>query len=69
MLKIISICLVCATGFSLVGCSTSATQKEMRYRKYSHIAEMNRRAMADDVDKLLLLDRASMLSEWILPHE
>jgi hypothetical protein len=46
------------------GCQTMTSDSEQQIRKYSRIADLNRRMLADDVDAILLLDRPSNLSQW-----
>ena len=67
MLKFFTATLFCAflvlTTF-LGGCQTLNRNNEQQIRKYSRISDLNRRMMADDFDKIMLLDRPSRLSEW-----
>ena len=53
-----------ALSVTLTGCQTLSKSKEQQIRKYSRISELNRRMLAEDVDKYLLLDRPSRLTQW-----
>jgi|GEM_PF-2227309 len=70
MVKIILSCLIGVFAFTTVGCSkTSKADHEMRQRRYAHIAELDQRTLQDDIDKILLRDRTTMLTEWYVPSE
>lgn len=57
--------LVLAVGVSVfMGCETMTNGSEQQITKYSRIAELNRRMLAEDVDAILLLDRPSILTPW-----
>lgn len=45
------------------GCKTLSRDGELQIRKYSRLSDLNRRMLAEDVDKYLLLDRPSRLTE------
>lgn len=70
MLKIILCCLVSIFAFTAIGCAkTSKADHEMRNRRYAHITELDQRGLQDDLDAILLRDRTSMLTEWVVPYE
>ncbi len=64
MLRTITLSLLLSVGIFLVGCETPALDKEQQYRKYSRIADINRRMMGHDIDALLLLDKPSSLTHY-----
>jgi len=53
-------CLALFTG----GCDSISSNKEQRIRRYSHIADVNRRLLTEDIEMTLLLDRPTTLSRW-----
>ena len=67
MSKAISLTLGLSLGLFVVfstGCATINRSKEQQIQKYSPMAELNRRMIAEDIDKAMLMDRPSRLSEW-----
>ena len=46
------------------GCQTITRDKEQQIRKYSRIADLNRRMLAEDWDTFWLLNRSSHLTRW-----
>ncbi|MBN1844768.1 MAG: hypothetical protein JW810_03730 [Sedimentisphaerales bacterium] len=66
MRTLIMALLVMAIGSMLAGCQTMAHDQKQQIRKYSHISEVNRRLLAEDIDKYLLLDKPSRLTRWYI---
>lgn len=70
MRKLVGTMLIAAVGLVLGGCETMTRDSDMQIRKYSRIAEINRRLLAEDIDRILLLDKPSSLSRWpIVPEK
>jgi len=70
MRKLLGLMLVAAVGLILSGCETMTRDSEMQIRKYSRIAEINRRLLAEDIDAILLLDQPSRLTQWpVVPQK
>jgi hypothetical protein len=70
MLRNTIIVITCSLLLGLIaGCQTLSRDKPQQIRKYSRISELNRRMAAEDVDKWLLLDRPSGLSQWHVPAD
>jgi len=67
MWKVIITVLFLALGLFPAGCQTVTRTKEQQIRKYSRIADLNRRMLAEDIDALLLLDEPSSLTQWHVP--
>ena len=69
MLRITLTVLLVGAGMILGGCQTMTNDSEEQVRKYSRIAETNRRMLAEDIDAIFLLDRGTSLSPWHLRYE
>jgi len=55
--------------FLCPGCQTLAYDEEQNIRKYSRIADLNRRMLAEDFEAFMLLDRPSSLTHYqTRPH-
>ncbi len=67
MLKIVTMSFLLCLMFLLAGCQTMVANKEQQIRKYSRIAELNRRMFAEDIDTYLGLKRSSDLNNWYRP--
>lgn len=67
MLKIVTLSLLLCLMFLLGGCQTMVTDEKQQIRKYSRIAELNRRMFAEDIDAYLGLKRSSDLNHWYRP--
>ena len=61
--KLLIISLVCM-GMMLCGCQTLTRDPEQQNQKYSRIADLNRRMLAEDIDAILMLERQSNLSPY-----
>ena len=59
---VIGLLVIC--GAFLAGCQTTTRNEEQQIRKYSRIADINRRMFAEDMDAIFLLDRPSDLTHW-----
>ncbi len=64
MLRYVLTVVLLGVGLFSAGCQTMTTDKEQQIRKYSRIADLNRRMLAEDVDAIILLDRPSRLTHW-----
>ena len=56
-------------GLMLSGCQSTTHSKEEQIRKYSRMSTLYKMMMVDDIDKMLLMDRPSRLSEWHMVTE
>jgi len=63
-MKYAMVVVLLAIGGFLGGCQTLTRDSDQQIRKYSRVADVNRRLLAEDVDTLLLLDEPSTLTEW-----
>ena len=67
MIKILAksvFCILLILTICLGGCQSLSRDKQQQIRKYSRISDLNRRMLVEDLDKIILLDRPSRLSEW-----
>lgn len=69
MRRILLLLLVLFVGSLFAGCQSVTRDDQQNIRRYSRIADLNRRMLTDDMDALLLLDRPSMLSDWYIRPE
>jgi len=51
-------------GLFLGGCQSLTMDETQQANNYSRIADHNRRMLTDDMNAILLLDRASNLTPW-----
>ncbi len=49
---------------SSVGCKSSVNNSSQSIRKYNRVSNINRMLLANDIEKLMLLDRPSRLTRW-----
>jgi hypothetical protein len=64
MLKLTLTGLILLSAVVLGGCQTVTSDPTQETQKYSRIADLNRRMLADDMDAFWLLDKPSRLSRW-----
>lgn len=64
MARIVTLLLLLGLMFSMVGCQTLIADRDDYIRKYSRMADINRRMFNEDIENLLMLDRSSNLSQW-----
>ena len=57
-------CSLLVLTIFLGGCQSLSRNNDQQVRKYSRVSDLNRRMLAEDLDKILLLDRPSRLTEW-----
>ena len=67
MLRIAALSLLLGLALLMAGCQTMVADKDQQIRKYSRIAEVNRRMFNEDIDALLMLKRSSDLTPWYRP--
>ena len=56
--------VIMAVGFVSGGCQSTTHSKEQQIRKYSRVSGLQSMMLADDIERMLLLDRPSRLSQW-----
>ena len=64
MLRAMVVSLLVVVGVFLAGCQTMTHDKEQQIRKYSRIADVNRRLFNEDIHTIFLLDKPSSLTSW-----
>jgi len=64
MLRVMLVGLLVVVGLFLSGCQTMTHDKEQQIRKYSRIADVNRRLFNEDIHSIFLLDEPSGLTSW-----
>lgn len=64
MLKAAVIVLLLCGVLFFAGCQSPGHDKEQNIQKYSRIADLNRRMLAEDFEKFWLLDRPTRLTKW-----
>ncbi len=55
---------LCLCTFLFTGCATVVRSPEEQVQKYSRMGELGRHMITEDLDKYMLMDRPSRLSEW-----
>ena len=66
--KMVVTCLL-GVGLMLGGCETLTRDKDQQYRRYSRLADLNKRLLAEDIDSFFLLDKPSSLTHWYIQFE
>ena len=69
MLKITVSLVLLVLFFSLTGCQTLTGDSEQNVQKYSRIADLNRRMLAQDFETFWLLDKPSSLTRYYVPSQ
>ncbi len=63
-MKYAMVILLVAIGGILGGCQSMTRDSDQQIRKYSRVADVNRRLLTEDMDVILLLDKPSTLTNW-----
>ena len=66
MTRIIAALVAAGLLSTLAGCATLVRDKEQQIEQYGRIAEVNRRVLSEDVNSILLLDRPTRLTKWVV---
>ena len=64
MLRAIVVSLLIVVGVFVSGCQTMTQDEEQQIRRYSRIADVNRRLFAEDMNTIFLLNEPSHLTDW-----
>ena len=64
MLRTIVVSLLIVMGVFVSGCQTMAQDEEQQIRRYSRIADINRRLFSEDINTIFFLDEPSYLTDW-----
>jgi len=68
MVKVtVNVLLMAVLAWAMMGCKTLSKDEEQNTHKYSRVSEINRRMLAEDIERLLLLDKPSTLSPDAVP--
>ncbi len=61
--------VVMSVGFVSGGCQSTTHSGKQQIRKYSRLSNMQSMMLADDIERMLLLDRPTRLTQWHIVAE
>ena len=69
MLKKMVVTGLLGLGLLLGGCATLTRDEDQQSRRYSRLADLHKRLLAEDIDSFFLLDKPSSLTHWHIQFE
>ena len=65
--KLILAMVLCAVIFHLAGCAQPGETQAEGYRRHKRVSRINQQQMTEDIDKIMLWDKPTRLSDDRVP--